>query len=190
MRARPILLLALSLVACNSDKSLTPEAAVDAWTSRPREAFANKLKEDLLDNPAMVGFTLQLPHGMFHDPRSTPEKAHYYGVWNADGFNDVDAPFVAVRFAPYGPKTLDALASDATMVEQLTAKQTLDDGTLSVTTHVGTHSWRVQQVHFDGEGRAVSCSASRHDEKRVLGEATRRMVEEMCSSLTLTSASD
>lgn len=177
----------LVLASCSSGKSQQPEY-VDDWTTRPREAFANKLTEDRLDNPATVAFTIQLPKGMFHDPRSTPEKAHYYGVWNADGFNDVDAPFVGVRLAPYGAKTLDAFASDATIVEQLTSKRTLDDGTWSVTTHVGTHSWRVQQMHFDDKGRAVYCSASRHDEKHARGDATRRMLEEMCSSLTLTSA--
>jgi hypothetical protein len=170
------------ITSCHRDKEQS--VYVDEWTTRPREVFSNTLKEDTF-NAATIDFTIKLPHGMFHDPTSEPERGHAYGVWKESGLLSPSVPNAFVRLAPYGAKTLDDLARDSTYGAQLVAKQTLQDGTLSVTTREGTHAWRVVQMHFDPAGRRIQCSASRRDDEHELGEPTRRMLEEICSSLVV-----
>jgi hypothetical protein len=170
---------AILLVACSSPKQEPPY--IDEWTTRPLEPFSNRLVEDTPD-PAEVAFTIQLPHGMFHDPTSTPEHGHVYGVWEASGLQDPATPGVDIRLAPYGPKTLDALVAEDQGGE-VVAKDKLADGTLTITTRRGTHSWGVAQIHFDQAGRKVRCSTWRHDDRHDLGEPTRRMLEKICGSL-------
>lgn len=173
---------AILIVSCHRETQRPPY--VDEWTTRPREVFSNTLREDTFD-AATLDFTIRLPHGMFHDPTSEPERGHSYGVWKESGLQNPAVPGVFVRLAPYGPKTLDDLSRDSTYGAELVAKETLPDGTLSITTRQGTHAWRVVQMHFDRAGRRIQCSASQHDDEHDLGEPTRRMLEEMCSSLVV-----
>jgi hypothetical protein len=172
------------LFACSNSKP-QPPPYVDEWTTRPLEPFSNKLVEDALLDPATVAFTIQLPHGMFHDPRSTPEHAHDYGVWTADGPQDPNTPGVDIRLAPHGPATLEAFVAQDAMGEEVVAKDKLADGTLTITTRRGTRSWRVEQIHFDHAGHKVQCDTWRHDDQHDLGDATRRMLEKICGSLVI-----
>lgn len=175
--------IAALVAACGSKKQERPY--VDEWATRAFEPFANKLVEDTLVNPATLEFTIQLPHGMFHDPSSDSSNGHHYGVWNDNSLQVEGTPGAVVRLAPHGPKTLDDLTRDWTRGDELVAKETLADGTLSITTRRGTHAWYVVQVHFDVAGRAIHCAAWRHDDKRDLADSTRRMLEKMCGSLEI-----
>ena len=175
-------LVLLVAVAC---KKAEEPPYVDDWTTRPLEAFSNKLVEDVPIDPVEVTFTIQLPHGMFHDPRSEAGHAQVYGVGDEYGLQKENTPGVDVRLAPYAPKTLDAFVSDYASGEEVVAKATLPDGTFTFTARRGKRSWRVAQLHPKHNGQRVLCSAWRGDAQHDLGEATRRMVENMCSSLVV-----
>jgi hypothetical protein len=182
MRSSPLVIL---IVACSSPKPQPPY--IDDWTTRPLEPFSNKLLVDTLDpDGAAVTFTIQLPHGMFHDPTSTPEHAHDYGVWTEYGTEDPNTPGVDIRLAPYGSKTFEAFVAEDTRGDEVVAKEKLADGTFTITTRRGARAWRVEQIHFDRAGRKVQCDAWRHDETHDLGEPTRRMLEKICGSLVIT----
>jgi len=172
------------VVACEKTKPNEPPY-VDEWTTRPLEAFSNKLVEDVPLDPRELTFTIQLPHGMFHDPRSESGHAQVYGVGDEYGLQKENTPGVDVRLAPYGAKTLETFVTDYSSGEEVVSKDTLPDGTFTFTARRGKRSWHVEQLHPKHAGQRVLCSAWRSDNQHDLGEPTRLMVERMCGSLVI-----
>lgn len=171
-------------VACKKEAPPEPPY-VDEWTTRPLETFSNKLVEDVLLYPREVRFTIQLPHGMFHDPRSQPEHAQIYGVGDEYGLQKENTPGVDIRLAPYAAKSLDAFAADYSGGEEIVSKATLPDGTFTFTSRRGKRGWHTGLLRKDHAGHNVQCTAWRSDDRHDLGAPTRLMVEKMCASLTI-----